>query len=50
MKMSDTQLEIIQKQLRDLTSRDCFYKKKLEGVEVASIRAQEDFEILAFTW
>ncbi len=44
------QLEIIRTQLIDLTSRDCFYQKKLKGIDVGSIRSQEDFEKLPFTW
>ena len=48
--MSDRQLEIILSQLKDLTSRDCFYQKKLDGVDISSIRSQEDFEKLPFTW
>lgn len=50
MKMTETQFNLIKKQLRDLTSRDCFYKTKLEGVNIDQIQSQEDFETLPFTW
>jgi phenylacetate-CoA ligase len=50
MKMTEEQLHIIRTQLKDLTSCDCFYQKKLQGVDVDSIRSQEDFERLPFTW
>lgn len=50
MKMTETQFELIKKQLKKLTSQDCFYKRKLEGIDVDSIKSQEDFEKLPFTW
>lgn len=50
MKMTETQFELIKKQLRKLTSQDCFYKRKLDGIDVDSIKSQEDFEKLPFTW
>ncbi|WP_124101022.1 phenylacetate--CoA ligase [Ruminococcus sp. Marseille-P6503] len=50
MKMTETQFELIKKQLKKLTSQDCFYKRKLEGVDIDSIKSQEDFEKLPFTW
>ena len=50
MKMTETQFNLIKKQLRDLTSRECFYKNKLEGIDVEQIQSQEDFEKLPFTW
>lgn len=50
MKMTETQFELIKKQLKKLTSMDCFYKRKLEGIDVDSIKSQEDFEKLPFTW
>lgn len=50
MKMSDKQFEMIKTQLKKLTSQDCFYKKKLEGINVDDIKTQEDFEKLPFTW
>ena len=50
MKMTETQFELIKKQLKKLTSQDCFYKRKLEGIDIDSIKSQEDFEKLPFTW
>ncbi|MGN1345817.1 MAG: phenylacetate--CoA ligase family protein, partial [Eubacteriales bacterium] len=50
MKMTETQFNLIKKQLRDLTSRECFYKHKLEGINIEQIQSQEDFEKLPFTW
>ena len=49
MKMTDTQLEIIKNQLKELTSKDCFYKEKLKGYNI-DIHSQEEFEQLPFTW
>ena len=50
MKMKEFQFELIKAQLKKLTSMDCFYQKKLEGVDVDAIQSQEDFEKLPFTW
>ena len=50
MKMKENQFIQIKEQLRKLTSMDCFYQKKLEGIDVDAIRSQEDFEKLPFTW
>lgn len=50
MKMTETQFQLIKDQLKKLTSQECFYKKKLEGVDIDSIQSQEDFEKLPFTW
>lgn len=50
MSMNDTQFQQIRDQLIKLTSKDCFYKKKLEGIDVASIKNEEDFRKLPFTW
>ncbi|HIV53655.1 MAG TPA: phenylacetate--CoA ligase [Candidatus Mediterraneibacter norwichensis] len=50
MKMTELQFEMIKENLRQLTSKDCFYKEKLKGIDVESIRSQEDFEKLPFTW
>lgn len=33
MKMTETQFELIKKQLKKLTSQDCFYKRKPEAPE-----------------
>ncbi len=48
--MNDTQFQLIKEQLIKLTSMDCFYKKKLEGIDVAGIENEEDFRKLPFTW
>ena len=50
MKMREEQFQLIKKQLKILTSKECFYKKKLEGIDIDSIKSQEDFEKLPFTW
>lgn len=50
MKMKEEQFELIKAQLKKLTSKECFYQKKLEGIDVDSIKSQEDFEKLPFTW
>src|SRR5574344_1824919 len=50
MKMKEEQFKLIKEQLKKLTSKDCFYNKKLEGVDVDAIQSQEDFEQLPFTW
>ena len=50
MRMTETQFNLIKKQLRDLTSRECFYKNKFEGIDIEQIQSQEDFEKLPFTW
>ena len=50
MKMTELQFEMIKENLRQLTSKDCFYKEKLKGIDVESIKSQEDFEKLPFTW
>lgn len=50
MKMSERQFEMIKKQLEKLTSKDGFYKRKLEGFDISAIKTQEDFEKLPFTW
>ena len=50
MKMTQEQFDIIKEQIEKLTQRDCFYKKKFEGIDVSGIKCQEDFEKLPFTW
>ncbi len=47
--MTDLQFDIIKEQMLNLTGRDCFYKKKLEGIDVAGIENEEDFRTLPFT-
>lgn len=36
MKMTELQFEMIKENLRQLTSKDCFYKEKLKGIDVES--------------
>lgn len=50
MKMNDTQFQQIKGQIQKLKNKDCFYQKKLEGINVDQIQSQEDFEKLPFTW
>ena len=50
MKMNEQQFALIKEQLRKLTYQECFYKHKLEGINVDDIKSQEDFEKLPFTW
>ena len=50
MKMKEEQLRIIKEQIKKLTSMECFYKHKLEGIDPDDIQSQEDFEKLPFTW
>ncbi|MDO5416910.1 MAG: phenylacetate--CoA ligase [Lachnospiraceae bacterium] len=50
MKMKESQFLLIKEQLKKLTSQECFYQKKLEGIDVDQIKSQEDFEKLPFTW
>lgn len=48
--MNDTQFQQIKEQIKKLKGKDCFYQKKLKGIEVGQIQTQEDFEKLPFTW
>lgn len=50
MKMTETQFALIKAQLKNLTSKDCFYREKLKEIDIDAIRTQEDFETLPFTW
>lgn len=50
MRMTETQFQLIKEQLKKLTEKECFYKQKLEGIDIDSIQSQEDFEKLPFTW
>lgn len=50
MNMTERQFTLIKNQLRKLTSQDCFYKRKLAGIDIESIQSQSDFEKLPFTW
>ena len=48
--MNQQTFDIIKEQLIKLTSIDCFYKKKFEGIDVEGIQTEEDFRKLPFTW
>jgi len=50
MKMTETQFNLIKKNLLKLTSTASFYQNKLEGIDISAIQSQEDFEKLPFTW
>lgn len=50
MKMTEEQFKLIKAQLKNLTNQECFYQKKLEGINIDDIKSQEDFEKLPFTW
>lgn len=50
MKMTELQFEMIKENLRQLTSKECFYKEKLKGIDIEAMKTQEDFEKLPFTW
>lgn len=49
MRMSNDTLEQIKVQLRRVMNADGFYAKKLEGIDIDSIKTQEDFEKLPFS-
>lgn len=49
MKMTEEQLELLLKQLKGLKERSPFYAKKFEGIDLDSVKTQEDFEKLPFT-
>ena len=48
--MKDEQFQLIKQQLKRLMARDCFYKKKFEGIDPEDIKTPEDFRKLPFTW
>ena len=50
MRMTELQFRLIKENLRLLTSKPCFYKEKLQDIDIESIKTQEDFEKLPFTW
>lgn len=49
MKMREDQFQLIKKQLKILTSKECFYQKKLADIDIDTIQSQEDFEKIPFT-
>ena len=46
MEMTKEQLELITNQLATIKERSPFYAKKFEGIDVADVRTQADFEKL----
>lgn len=49
MKMQPAQLELITKQFQTLKDRSPFYAKKFDGIDIANISTQEEFEQLPFS-
>ena len=49
MKMQPAQLELITKQFQTLKDRSPFYAKKFDGIDIAAITTQEEFERLPFS-
>ncbi len=49
MEMTPQQLEMLQGELRGLKDRSAFYAKKFEGIDVADVASQADFEKLPFS-
>lgn len=49
MQMTDQQLDLLKNQLRTLKDRSAFYAKKFEGIDVADVQTQADFEKLPFS-
>lgn len=49
MQLNQTQLALLQRQLRTLKGRSPFYASRLADIDVASIATQEEFESLPFT-
>lgn len=49
MPVKPEQLKAIEKQLADIKQRSAFYAHKYEGLDVASIRTEEEFRELPFT-
>ena len=49
MQMKPEQLELIREQLQTIKDRSPFYAKKFEGIDVADVASQADFEKLPFS-
>jgi phenylacetate-CoA ligase len=49
MKMTQEQLDMIVAQFKTLKDRSPFYAKKFEGIDLAGVKTQEDFEKFPFT-
>lgn len=50
MKMTQAQIDMLQVQLQKIMKHSAFYQEKFKGIDVMSIKTQEDFEKLPFTW
>ncbi|MFT3951231.1 MAG: phenylacetate--CoA ligase [Oscillospiraceae bacterium] len=50
MKMTETQLALVQAQLKKLTAREGFYAEKFKDLDVGAVTDQASFEALPFTW
>ena len=48
--MTQTQLDMLKTQLKKVMKHSSFYQEKFKGIDVDSVRCQEDFEKLPFTW
>ena len=49
MEMQPQQLEVIKSQLSGLKQRSPFYAKRFDGIDLAAVQSQQDFEKLPFT-
>ena len=49
MALSSMQWELLNKQFDGLKERSPFYAQKFEGIDLASVKTQEDFEKLPFS-
>lgn len=49
MQMTSDQFALLAKQLENLKDRSAFYAKKFEGIDLASVKTQADFEKLPFS-
>ena len=49
MALSSMQWELLNKQFDGLKERSPFYAQKFEGIDLANVKTQEDFEKLPFS-
>ena len=49
MQMTTEQFDLIKKQFTTLKDRSPFYAKKFEGIDLADVQTQKDFEKLPFS-
>lgn len=49
MQLTDEQFSLIEKQFATLKERSAFYARKFEGIDLADVRTQADFEKLPFS-